>query len=210
MAATESGRRRRVRKRFIVLEGVEKFYAASFGPEFQTATDKSNMPSVGRRLKGKMPAFFGDFYRKAGFGKKGVVECANEEAWNSNGREVGLAAGAGPVIAGIFEAVERCGVAIVEFGKGFDLVDAGEVETAREDFVFKAGFFLQTLHETGHVNSVAAFTEAERAGGEITRGGEGDGGFDFWVGFGALLSEVFEDDVSSEAEADEGEFLVAL
>jgi len=123
---------------------------------------------------------------------------------------VGFAAGAGPVVARIGEAVERSGEAVIELSEGFHFLKADEVEFAGKDFVFLNDLVFEAFHEAGHVDSVVPITEAERAGGEIAGRGEGDGDFDFGVNLGTLLAEVFEDDITAKAEADEGKFLVAF
>ena len=165
---------------------------------------------MGGGFKGKKGALFGDFAGEAGFGEEGVIERLDHESGDGDVCEVRLGAGAGPVVEGIGKAVERGGEAVIEFGEGLDFFNSGEVDLAGELVSFDDDFLFQAIHEASHVNGVLPLTEEEGAGGEIAGNGEGDSGFDFWVQVRPLFSKILEDDVSAEAEADEGEFLVAF
>ncbi len=157
-----------------------------------------------------MGAFFGNLSGEAGFREEGVIERLNHEGGNSDVGEMGVGAGVGPVVAGVGEAVERGGEAVIEFGEGFDFFDIAEVELAGEFLVLLDDLLFEAVHEAGHVDFVLPLAKLQGAGGEIAGCGEGDGGFDLGVDVGALLAKVFENDVSAEAEANEGDALVAL
>lgn len=123
---------------------------------------------------------------------------------------MGLAAGAGPVVTGIGEAIERSGETIIELGEGFNFPDAGEIKFAGEDLVFVNDLFLKAIHEAGHVNSVVPIAQPKRAGGEVAGDREGHGGLHFRVDLRSLFAEVFQDDVSAKAEADKRDRLVTF
>ncbi len=108
-------------------------------------------------------AGFSDFAGEARLGKKRVVGRLDHEGGNLNGCKVWLAAGAGPVVAGILKSILGRGEAVVKFGEGFDLLDAIKIQFSREFIVLLDDFFFQAIHEAGHVDSVVPVSKSQGA-----------------------------------------------
>lgn len=155
------------------------------------------------RFEVEVLAGIGDLPGNACRWKKGIVERADEESGDADIAEIGLAAGFFPIVAGVVEAIQRCGETVIEFGEGLDGVDVIQIKGARELLIFDEDLFFEPGHEATHVDPILPFSQLERAGSEVTRGGECHGGFDLGGSTFSQFAEVLENDVPAEAESDE-------
>ena len=186
----------------------DKCRRPGLGPVFGATGDKADVPSVGRDFQEKEGIGLRFLPGVAGRGEKRIVVGLDEKSGNADFGEEHLAARLGPVVAGVPEAIERCGEAIIEFRKGADLLDAGQVEATGELPVFGENLLLQIAHETGQVDPIVEIPEAQRAGGEVAGNGKGHRSHHLPGNLRPLFTQIFEHDVAPEAEADEDDFTI--
>ena len=134
--------------------------------------------------------------------QKRIILRIEEERRNTNRREIREGAGFGPVIRGVAETVQGRGIAVVEFLKCADVSDTPKVEFL--GIAQGLGFDLgdERFQKAPEINTIRQkAVELDGAGGEVHGSTNRSSGDDARMGW--RLAEVFEDHISTQAEADE-------
>src|SRR5438876_288741 len=96
----------------------EKLRDASLGPTPQAVVEEAAVSAVRGSFQRQRGAAFGGGEGERFGREEWIVESAEQERGRADAVEETLGAGAFPIIRGVAEAVEPCGVAVVELREG--------------------------------------------------------------------------------------------
>ena len=105
-------------------------------------------------------------------GRKGSLRACTISVGHRDVDQIGLAAGAGPVVVGVAEAMQRCGDQVVEFAQGARCGPLRRHRRGRESAAAWRGFFSSACAGNGAVAAVQAAAQAVAGGHQVH--GRGD------------------------------------
>ncbi len=163
------------------------------------------MSSPGKNLKRDKIIVFQKSDREAGVGEEGIIQRIDDQRRDFNIGDKPDRATLLVIIARIAEAVKRCCIAVVEFCQCSNVAQAGSIEIIPLTCLDQNLLF-EALQKSLGVDPVPWEGDLLATGFQIHRHGKDDSTGDRTTG--TLLAEIFECDVSAEAESHEKDPLV--
>ena len=189
---------------------LKKSGRSSLGPVFAAFVefDEAKVPAVLRRFQGEIRVG-GSCVVWVAFGReKGIIESVDEERRNRDTIKHGAATALRPVVAGVLEAMDGSREAIIKIRKRPHFFESGQIQIIWVAPGLFANFGAQAAHEAGHVDAVLPVFEPFGAASQVTRYADSDSTADARVQARTRITEVFQSEISAQAEAHQADGLV--
>lgn len=115
------------------------------------------MAAISGHFEEEASALFGFIERIALGAEKGIVDGVDQQGWDVDIFQILAGATMFPVIFCIFEAMDRCGEAIVELREVLDGGNSAEIEGLWKLAMFRGDFGAESFEKSLHVDPILPF-----------------------------------------------------